>query len=114
MKRVFLAALSLCLTLSFSGLNAADSHVLTSVKDSAAKPLAYETDGVVPGSPGISWHIVYSGTTPISITYTYSGTSYGPYSFFSSSGAYQAGGPRELGIINVTVVNGNPFFNTVF
>ncbi|SDH27887.1 hypothetical protein [Chitinophaga filiformis] len=114
MKKVFPFALLSCLILSFSGLNAANSHsVKAPLKQEAAKPFAYETDGVLTGSPygNISWHIFYIGTAPQTITYTNNGTTYGPYTF---SGG-QAGGPRtQLGIIYVEVVNGTPNFVTIW
>ncbi len=114
MKKVFPLALLSCLILSFSGLNAAGNHSLkATAKHVTSKPLSYESDGVLTGSPygNISWHIFYIGTVPQTITYTNNGTTYGPYAF---SGA-QAGGPRtQLGIIYVEVVNGTPNFVTIW
>jgi len=114
MKKVFLFALSLCLTLSFSGLNAANSHSLkVPAKQAAAKPFAYETDGVLTGSPygDIAWHIFYIGNAPQTVTYTNNGTTYGPYTFSGN----QAPGPRnQLGIIYAQVVNGNASFITIW
>jgi hypothetical protein len=118
MKKVFPLALLSCLILSFSGLNAADSHSLKApVKQEAAKPLAYETSGTLTGTPygDIGWSIFYIGTAPQSITYTNNGTTYGPYAFTAQGGStYQAGGPRSIGIVYVIVSSGNPVFTTTW
>lgn len=118
MKKVIPFALLLCMSLSFSGLNAANSYSLkASAKQKAVKPLAYESDGVLTGTPygNINWHISYFSTTPMSITYTNNGNTYGPYTFNAQGGStYQAGGPRAIGIIYVIVSSGVPDFTTIW
>ncbi|MCF6407055.1 hypothetical protein L3C95_29430 [Chitinophaga filiformis] len=105
MKKVVPFALLLCMSLSFSGLNAADSHSLKApLKQEAAKPMI---EGVLEGSPyGPIYWSINSGT----ITYSNNGTYYGPYTFSGN----QAAGPKALGIIYVTLVNGSPVFTTIW
>jgi hypothetical protein len=114
MKKVFPIALSLCLLLSFSGLNAAGGYTMKApVK--AAK-FFYDTDGTLTGTPygDIVWHISPGGPTPSFITYTNNGVTYGPIAFQGSGGVYTAGGPRSLGIIYAQVANGNLSFTTIW
>lgn len=120
MKKVFPIALLLCLSLSFSGLSSASSRPSNApVKQQSVKLWwAYETDGILTGAPGgdIAWHITYSGTTPVVITFSRSGVTYGPYQFVYQGGSvYLAGGPRtQLGIIQSWVNAGVASFTTVW
>jgi hypothetical protein len=114
MKKVFSGALLLCATISafaFSPAKMAASSNVTKTHNL----WWYPTSGVLQEAIGgpANWSI---GPTPLGngITFTRSGSSWGPYAFtLQSDGSRVAAGPSQLGVIQVWIINDQVSFVTI-
>jgi hypothetical protein len=117
MKKLFPFALLLCVLFSLSGISPVSSHPLNAASHNTTHRLWwYPTSGTLVGVPSgdAQWSIGPS-VLGNAITFTRSGVSWGPYAFSSQGGgAYVAGGPGELGVIQSWIINDQVSFVTLW